>query len=173
VVAPPIGAGGGGSRVWKAKNLLTGFDQHGALKSWKVVDDKKLFAQLDALEGPATQDFDHMAQTKVKVLLPGQGQSSQNPTSELTISSELLECWQTWGRVTIPRGNLRKITRSSNDAARMNPDYVWITIHFVPTERRGVKNLWIGVDPPTLLLLRQYRKQDNRRESLLQPQTHS
>lgn|SRR5258708_131576 len=45
VALPPSGAGG--KREWTTNNLLVAFDQKGVVKSWAVVDDKKLDQQID------------------------------------------------------------------------------------------------------------------------------
>jgi hypothetical protein len=39
-----------GGRTWGARNIFVGFDQKRMVTTWTVIDDKKLFHQLDLLE---------------------------------------------------------------------------------------------------------------------------
>lgn len=157
VALPPIAGGGGGKRVWGSHNVLIRFDQNGIVTNWVVVDDKKLFPQLDLLDSATVSlPLDLSSPARRNVLLPGGVNDNQksNPSAELVLSAELLECNQ----LKILRAKIAKMAPAPEDTPGADARYVWLTIHFLP-KHRFQDSFILGVDPPTLLLLRRYIKQ--------------
>src|SRR4051812_39834797 len=143
----------GGGRVWGARNLFVSFDQKSVVTTWAVVDDKKLFHQLDLQEQVANSLTAPLPLVR-QVELPSSPQVQAIHTAKLTLSDEFFQC----DDLQISRSNVQKITTAAEDVAHPSADHVWITIHLLKrtSAKRGVKSLPMGVDPPTLLLLRRY-----------------
>jgi hypothetical protein len=150
------GAVAGGGRVWGARNIFVNFDQKGIVSSWTVVDDKKLFHQLDLQELVASSSVAVPPLTR-EIELPSSSQIQAIHTANLTFSEESVGC----GDIQISRGNIRKIAITAEEAQHPSADHVWITRHLLKrtSTKKGVKSLTMGVDPPTLLLLRHYIEQ--------------
>jgi hypothetical protein len=142
-----------GGRTWGALNVFLTFDQKGFVSTWAVVDDKKLFRQLDLQEQVANSSV-ATAPLVREVELPSSTQIQAIHTAKLTFSDEFVGC----GDVQISRSNILKITTTAEDVDHPSADHVWITIHLLKrtSGKKGVKSLTMGVDPSTLLLLRRY-----------------
>jgi len=125
------------------------------VSTWTVVDDKRLYHQLDLLDGAETSPAESTP-TAREVQLPASSQINAIHTANLAFSQESLEC----SEIRISRNNIQKITTTSEDAEHPSADHVWITIHLLnrTSAKRGIKSLTMGVDPPTLLQLRHYLK---------------
>jgi hypothetical protein len=159
-----------GERFWGGHNLLIEFDPQGIVKSWRVVDDKKLFPELDRL-GAAPSDPVFPVNAKVHVPFSREDPMDHKPasaTAELVLAADSLECrspqisrerMRTFSCQSLrtPRTNISKIEPAHLEESDSS---VWVTVHFAKSVRdgHGWKNsyLYIGVDPPTLLLLRRY-----------------
>jgi hypothetical protein len=172
VVAVPDKGGAGGARVWGVHNLLVEFDQQGVVKSWSVVDDKKLLPQLGLLAA-TSPSLDLSSPLHAKVHVPAIHEvDDHNPAyavAELVLSADSFECRDakpsrpnifpsSCENLQTPRTNIARIEPAISDDGDGNP---WLTIVFFKAlasrpGRRPDKKLRIGVDPPTLLLLRRY-----------------
>ena len=121
--------------------------------TWAVVDDKKLFHQLDLQELVANSSIAPLPLVR-QVELPSSTQVQAIHTEKLTFSDEFLQC----DDLQISRSNIQKITTTAEEARHPTADHVWITIHLRnrTSQKRGVKSVTMGVDPSTLLLLRRY-----------------
>jgi hypothetical protein len=175
-VALPGAGGAGGARVWGSQNLLVSFDQKGLVKSWVVVDDKKLDQQLDALDASSSVPLDFSFPVHAKVHVPFYHDNKPVPAiADLVLSAESLECDNVQGSLPEITADLCKLKTTRTNVVKMTSvprvtDFgcVWLTIHFAtPTpvghyyyskKPRLEKSLMLGVDPPTFLLLRSYMR---------------
>lgn len=153
VAAPPVAGGGGGERMWKTRNLFVDFDGNGIVKSWTLVDDKKLFRKLDSIDNSSKRPLEPVFPIRTTVLLPRAGNYDKaNSSTELVFDRESVDL----GGRPVSRAALRKLSLASGGSAEPDPNHIWVTIRYVPTTRKSIDRLWFGVDPPTLLALRQY-----------------
>jgi hypothetical protein len=151
-----------GGRTWDARNIFINFDPKGIVTTWKVIDDKKLFYQLDLLDTERSS-VDAPAPLVSEIELRNWSQPDEIRTANLTLSQEFLECED----VKVSRSNIRKITTAGEDAQHPSAAHIWVTIHLSTrtSGKKGVKSLTVGLDPPTLLSLLRYIKQTKSAQS--------
>jgi hypothetical protein len=99
-----------GGRTWGAENIFITFDPKGVVSTWTIVDDRKLFHQLDLLKGADISPREAMSDVR-EVELPASRQVDAIHTASLILSQESLECGEIW----IFRSNIQKITNHSRE----------------------------------------------------------
>ena len=155
----PIGPG---DRMWGVQNLLVAYDQHGMVKSWTLVGDKKLSEQLDLLSGAATSPpvpTSLVLPDSVIYRLHGKHvQPGAIGSAQLSLSPDSVECFG----VKIARSDVRSIALTNSGAS----DHLSLKMFFThsidftssPLHKR-TDHIDLSVDPQNLLLLRHYMKQ--------------
>jgi hypothetical protein len=149
-------------RKWGVQNILVGYDQRGIVKSWTIVNDKKLLDHLDLMSNGASALLDLSSPVLVNSVVyrlhERNAPSGVAASTQLTLEAQSLECFG----VRIARRELRTIALgNSNEPDRLLLKMVFDhQIDFSNTQlRKRTDHIDLTVDPPALLLLRSYLKQ--------------
>jgi len=154
-----------GSRIWGARNIFISFDEKGTVASWTVVDDKKLFHQLNLMKDGGSSSAESIRVTRKVELHNHRGQGGVS-TTNLVLSDRVFEL----DDIKTTLNNIRRISPALDPRDPPHADHIWITVQFVNSTQRkhGIKSLKMGMDPSTFLLLRRNLR---RNSSVLLPST--
>jgi hypothetical protein len=152
---------GPGDRMWGTQNLLISYDQRGMVKSWSLVGDRKLLAQLDLLDDAASLPAPTSLVLAESVVYRRHGKNvpaGEKGYAQLTLELDSVECFG----VKIARTEVRAIAATnSGQSDRLSLKMFFshpIDFSKTPLQRR-TDRIDLSVDARSVLLLHRYMKQ--------------
>jgi hypothetical protein len=153
-------------RSWGERNLLVEFNQQGTARSWMVVGDSGLQDQLHRLTA-ADRPLDLSAPVHMSAEVFGV------PAASLLVASEYMQCDKpSWistatarysgcSGMKIPRAQITRITSRWIIHDHADP-LIWVKIRIASGNGIKEREISVGTDPPSLLLLHRYLNQTLR-----------